>query len=114
MNAPPRATYAVGMTPRAVSVGGAVLLFAVAIGLAIAIPAGPLACPVDTVVLRAEGVIYCERFVQPEAAPSHAEFVEARRDPETAERWLIVGVGALGTALLVTLGLRASAASRAG
>lgn len=99
------------MTPRTISVGGAVLLFAVAIGVAIAVPTGSLACPVDTVVLRAEGVIYCERFVQPEAAPSHAEFVEARRDPKTAERWLIVGVGALGTALLVTLGLRASAAA---
>jgi hypothetical protein len=96
------------MTSRTMSVGGAVLLLAVAIGVAVAVPDGPLACPVDTVVLRAEGVIYCERFVQPEAAPSHAEFVEARRDSKTAERWLIVGVGALGTALLVTLGLRAS------
>jgi hypothetical protein len=74
----------------------------------VGISAGPLSCPVDTVAVVNAESISCERYVDPAAAPSHPELLEATRDTKTAERLLVVGVGGLGFLFLIALGLRLS------
>jgi hypothetical protein len=102
-------TYAAAVTTRTLAYAAAVGLLAVSVVIAIVgISAGPLSCPVDTVAVVNAGSISCERYVDPVAAPSHPELLEATRDTRTAERLLVVGVGGLGSLFLITLGLRLS------
>jgi hypothetical protein len=89
----------------------AVLILLVSVAIAIVgVSTGPLSCPVDTVAVRNRGFVSCERFVNPAAGPSHVELVEATRDRKLVERFLIVGVGALGAVFLTALALRLSTA----
>jgi hypothetical protein len=97
------------VTTRTLAFAAAVGSLAVSVVVAIVgISAGPLSCPVDTVAVLNAGSISCERYVDPAAAPSHPELMEATRDTRTAERLLIVGVGGLGSLFLTALGLRLS------
>jgi hypothetical protein len=95
------------VTTRTLAFAAAVGLLAVSVVVAIVgISAGPLSCPVDTVAVVNAGSISCERYVNPAAAPSHPELLEATRDTRTAERMLVVG--GLGSLFLTALGLRLS------
>jgi hypothetical protein len=100
------------VTTRPFAFGAAVLVLAISVAIAVVgVSAGPLSCPVDEVAVRNAGYMLCERYVNPTDAPSYVEHVEATRDRKMVERLLIVGVGALGTLLLVALGLRVTVTS---